>query len=138
MSNGYPTWRYETLYPICTDADRPALLRIQRYNDTTESQNKLKIRIHNATPYTLENIQVNTGGGVNNYSALGPGEESIYKEFDHAYSIAYAEFKADTKAITIQPIDFVGETLFEKGLMTYKIHVVNFDQANFSIEGTLD
>ncbi len=103
-------------------------------NDPNVDPGVLKVRIKNATPYTLENVIVNTSGGVHNYTKLDPGRISSADEYDFAYSFATISFNIGSKTFTFQPYDFFGEDRYEEGLLIYRIEITNFDKGQFSIE----
>ncbi|WP_276373781.1 hypothetical protein [Chryseolinea sp. H1M3-3] len=94
----------------------------------------LKVRIQNATSHTLENISVNTSGGIHIYSKLEPWHISPDAEYDFAYSYANISFTIRSKVFTFQPIDFFGEDRYEEGLLIYRIEITDFDKGQFSIE----
>lgn len=98
----------------------------------------LKVRVENLTDYTLSQIVVNTSGGENIYAHVEPGRKSAYKDFDFAFSICSMSFKVGSQHYRIQPYDYVGETLFEDGFLTYRVTLVDFSSGNFSVQGIPD
>ncbi|WP_428666785.1 hypothetical protein [Runella sp.] len=98
--------------------------------------NKVKIRLSNVSQYNFKNIVVNTTTGNVNFEDLEAGQKSKYKDFDKAYRYAFVELKIDGKTYTLQPIDYVGETLLKKGNYTYQIDVngtINDRYSNLSL-----
>lgn len=89
-----------------------------------EKTPELKIRLSNVSPFDFQNIKVNTASsdGNVNFGNLKTGIKTDYKVFESAYSYAFIELQIDGKTYTIQPIDYVGETLLEDGNYTYQIN----------------
>lgn len=89
-----------------------------------EKTPELKIRLSNVSLFDFENIKVNTASsdGNVNFGNLKTGIKTDYKVFESAYSYAFIELQIDGKTYTIQPIDYVGETLLEDGNYTYQIN----------------
>lgn len=83
--------------------------------------NEVKIRLSNVSQYDFKNIIVNTTTGYVNFLDLESGQKSEYKDFDKAYRYAFVELEIDGETYTLQPIDYVGETLLENGNYTYQI-----------------
>jgi uncharacterized lipoprotein YehR (DUF1307 family) len=90
-------------------------------DDDDSNLTGLQIRLSNVSPYKFQNIVVNTTTGNVNFEDLKSGQKSAYKEFEKAYRYAFVELEIDGKKYTLQPIDYVGETLLEDGKYTYKI-----------------
>ncbi len=96
-------------------------------NDDDNNLTGLNIRLSNVSQYKFQNIIVNTTTGNVNFGNLDSGQKSAYKQFEKAYRYAYVELEIDGKKYTLQPIDYVGETLLEDGNYTYKIDANNSD-----------
>jgi len=92
-------------------------------DDDDNNLTGLKIRLSNVSHYKFQNIVVNTTTGNVNFEDLNSGQKSAYKEFEKAYRYAYVELEINGKKYTLQPIDYVGETLLANGKYTYKIDV---------------
>jgi major membrane immunogen (membrane-anchored lipoprotein) len=94
------------------------------FSCSKDDENKLSglnIRLSNVSQYDFKNIVVNTTTGNVNFENLNSGQKSEYKEFDKAYSYAFVELEIDEGTYTIQPIDYVGETLLDNGNYTYQL-----------------
>ncbi len=89
--------------------------------------NEVKIRLSNISQYDFQNIVVNTTTGNVNFGNLSSGQKSEYKEFDKAYRYAFVELEIDGETYTLQPIDYVGETLLKNGIYTYQLDVNDID-----------
>jgi len=83
--------------------------------------NEVKIRLANVSKYDFQNIVVNTTTGDVSFEDLESGQKSEYKDFDKAYRYAFVELEIDGETYTLQPIDYVGESLLGNGNYTYQI-----------------
>ena len=99
--------------------------------------NEVKIRLSNVSQYDFQNIVVNTTTGNVTFENLSPGQKSEYKEFDKAYSYAFVELEIDGETYTLQPIDYVGETLLENGNYTYQLDANDTDDQYTKLSLTL-
>ncbi|WP_281637214.1 hypothetical protein [Flavobacterium marginilacus] len=90
-------------------------------NDDEDSSG-LKIRLSNVSQFDFQNIKVNTTSGEVSFENLKSGKKSDYKVFAAAYRYAFVELVINGKTYTLQPIDYVGETLLEPGNYTYQIN----------------
>ncbi|MGO4771638.1 hypothetical protein ACEN2I_08235 [Flavobacterium sp. W22_SRS_FK3] len=88
---------------------------------SNDDSSELRIRLSNASKFNFQNITVNTSTGNVNFENLSSGQNTTYKIFAKAYSYAFVELEIDGKTYTLQPIDYVGETLLKKGNYTYEI-----------------
>ncbi len=82
----------------------------------------VEIRVTNISSYQYDNVFVNTSGGEANFGTIKAGESSNYQSFEKAYRYAFVELEIDGKVFTIQPIDYVGETLLDIGRYSYRIN----------------
>ena len=55
----------------------------------------VNIRIENSSIYNYENIRVKAGTTDHIYENLAPGESSVYKTYDFAYSYAFIQIDID-------------------------------------------
>ncbi|PCI00341.1 MAG: hypothetical protein COB81_09070 [Flavobacteriaceae bacterium] len=81
----------------------------------------IQIRIKNTSPFTYHNTLINTAINDINFGTLAPEASSEYLEVKEAYRYAFVELTIDGKTYTIQPIDYVGETVLTPGKYTYNI-----------------
>jgi len=93
--------------------------------DDENNPSGLKIRLSNVSQYDFQNIVVNTTTGDVSFNNLNSGQETEYKVFDRAYKYAFVELEIDGKTYTLQPMDYVGEPLLEKGNYTYQLDANN-------------
>lgn len=98
----------------------------------------IQIRILNQTPYDLENITVDTSGGVNSYDDVKSLTYSSYKTFDFAYAYPFIAADINGKRFVFQPIDFVGETKYVAGKYTYVLHIADFERGILSVNWIRD
>ncbi|MCZ4222953.1 hypothetical protein [Pedobacter rhodius] len=82
-----------------------------------------EIRLSNTSKYNFKNIVVNTSTGEVNFGDLNAGQKTEYKIFKKAYRYAFVKLEIDGKTYTIQPIDYVGETVLKDGRYTYQLNV---------------
>ncbi len=94
-------------------------------NNTVDNEEKINIRLYNASTYNYEEIIINTSTGPTHFGNLAAGKYSFFIDFDIAYNYAFVEFKKDGQIYTLQPRDFVGEEPLEKGFYTY---LIEFEQ----------
>lgn len=81
----------------------------------------LLIRIQNGSVVTFSDIVVNADGEEKHFGSLDSFQYSSYKSFEYAYRYAFVELKINGQTFTIQPFDYVGEEVIEKGKFTYII-----------------
>ena len=91
--------------------------------DDENSLSHVKIRLSNVSQFDFLNIIVNTGSGNVHFKNLRSGLNSEYKLFDKAYSYAFIELEIEGETFTIQPVDYLGESLLRKGYYTYQLDV---------------
>ncbi len=87
-----------------------------------DNETSVRIRLKNSSTYTMTDILVNTSGGQQFYGDLEPNQKTVYKIFEFAYSYAFVELKIYNRTYTLQPIDYVGETVLQDGNYTYEIY----------------
>ena len=94
--------------------------------ENCDPPNEVGIRIENSSIHDYTDVHVNTGGGEQDYGDLASGQFSDHRIFNFAYSYAFVQLGINGDTLTIQPIDYVGETKLDCGNYTYRIGV---DQA---------
>ena len=82
-----------------------------------------RLRIQNVSDFNFDNIVVAPGGPEYDFGSLDRGETSGYVEFDGIYRYGYVRITIDGIETVLQPIDYVGETLYKRGKYTYLIDV---------------
>ena len=102
-----------------------------------DSNNDVNIRLSNVSDSDFENIIVNTTTGDTNYGNLKSNQVSEYKNFNKAYRYAYVELNIGGETYTIQPIDYVGETLLTNGNYTYQLDLVSYEEGFLDLTITL-
>ena len=102
-------------------------------SNEAENQNDLQIRISNVSEFNYENIKVATTGEIVYFGNLKSNSKSASRVFDSAYRYAFVEFQINGETFTLQPIDYVGETLLENGKYAYAINV-NIDTKRVILE----
>ena len=89
--------------------------------DTFPNTGPIELRIENVSAYDFNDVLVDTGGGQHEYCDVLSGAKSEYKRFESAYRYAFVEVMIDGSIFTLQPIDYVGESLLDDGKYTYVI-----------------
>lgn len=82
-----------------------------------------EIRLSNTSKQNFKNVIINTSTGEVNFGDLNSGQKTAYKIFKKAYRYAFVKLEIDGKTYTIQPIDYVGETVLKDGRYTYQLNV---------------
>ena len=101
--------------------------------DDSPIPEKVNIRIQNLSEYDFEQVYVDTGGGENHFGDLGSGQSSPYAEFGSAFRYAFVQLRIMEDSLTLQPTDFVGEELLEKGFYTYQLDIPFYESPNGSL-----
>lgn len=96
--------------------------------DTYPDTGSVEIRVRNISSYDFNEVFVDTNGGQHDYCTVKSGATSGYKRFESAYRYAFIELKIDGAVFTIQPIDYVGESLLDKGKYTYVLDATDDTQ----------
>lgn len=81
----------------------------------------VRIRVSNASRYTLEAVSVGFPEVTQRYGNLAPGETSGYHSIPRAHSYAFVEALAGGTRVFQQPIDYMGEPYLEPGSYTYQL-----------------
>ena len=85
------------------------------------------IRIENSTGHDITDIFVSGPEDEHHYGDLQEGKKSTYKTYEKAYRYAFCTFMIGDSLFTIQPIDFVGESLLEPGKYTYRLTISDLE-----------
>lgn len=101
--------------------------------DGLNPRRNVLIRVENVSQFNYTKLVVNTSGGEQEYGNLGTGQISVYKDFDFAYEYAIVSLVIDGEILTLQPIDYVGETKLPNGKYTYQIDVITTPQPHLSL-----
>lgn len=100
----------------------------------TPQCNQLLFSIKNVGENSLKDIEIHLPDTTIFYSTLKAQTQSEWVCVKSAYSYAFLKYKDEKDSSFVQQIkDFVGETLYEKGKMTY---VVNYDPKDKKFEWT--
>ena len=94
-------------------------------NSDSALNTEVEIRIANISGFDFKNIVVNASDGERNYGNIHANQISEYKTFDLAYRYAFIELQIDGETYTVQPFDYVGETILTPGHYTYEIDANN-------------
>lgn len=95
--------------------------RDKELDDDVAATSQVQIRVKNASLLPLDNIEVNTSGGLNSFGTIEESQVSDYKSFDFAYRYSFVKLTINGEPYIIQPIDYVGEDKLKRGKYTYEI-----------------
>ncbi|HEX6053993.1 MAG TPA: hypothetical protein VFZ21_32205 [Gemmatimonadaceae bacterium] len=82
-----------------------------------------RIRLLNASGFEFTNVTFSSGMSQLEFTRIGPGEATEYRNVEEAYRYGYFDALIDGQRRTIQPIDYVGESTIGDGDFTYVITV---------------
>lgn len=119
--------RTKILYPLL-------LLALPLLFTACDKDKVVLIRIENATGHDITDIFVSGPENDHEYGSLKAGKNSDYKVYEKAYRYAFCTFKIGDVPFTIQPIDFVGESLLKPGKYTYRLMISDLDTPWASME----
>lgn len=103
------------------------LLAFSLGSQSCDKTKMVLIRIENATGHAITDIFVSAPEDDHHYGSLGNGATSDYKAYEKAYRYAFCTFRIDGDEFTIQPIDYVGESLLEPGKYTYRLTISDLE-----------
>jgi hypothetical protein len=92
------------------------------------------IRIHNASSYDFEELQV----GDHDFGPLPIDGYTEYRDFGTAYDYNYVSLTVAGDLFVLQPVDHVGEEPLGEGEFTYEIDIVDYDGRGLSIHSVAD
>lgn len=92
-----------------------------------DKNNMVLIRVENGTGHDIMEVFVSGPEDDHDYGDLKEGRKSDYKVYEAAYRYAFCTFKIGDSQFTIQPIDFVGESLLKPGKYTYRLSISDLD-----------
>lgn len=81
------------------------------------------IRIENSSSYDMNMTKANFPEEEITYGRILSGRKSSFNEVEKAYRYAYIETTVNDIKLVLQPVDYVGESLLEPGLYTYRLSI---------------
>jgi hypothetical protein len=87
----------------------------------------VQLRLTHVSPFDYSDISIRNNVP---YEDLEGGSMSEYQTFDSSYSFMFVKLVIDQDTLTIQPIDFDGESLIPSGNYTYEISA-DFEHNDF-------
>jgi len=84
---------------------------------------EVMIRVQNLSSYDYENVVVSSGGPEYHFGNIPANMTSDYILFESAYSYAYVKVEIEGETLTLQPIDYVGESYLNSGSYTFQVDV---------------
>ena len=89
-----------------------------------EAAKPVMIRVHNSSDRVLESVEVQFPGQTEQYGVVGVDSSSEYRVVSEAYRYAAVQVMVGGEAFSLQPIDYVGESLLVPGEYTYVLDIV--------------
>ncbi len=89
-----------------------------------EAAKPLMIRVYNNSGRVFDSVEVQFPEQTEQYGVVGAGSSSEYRVVSQAYQYAYVHVMVGGEAFTLQPIDYVGESLLAPGEYTYVLDIV--------------
>lgn len=93
--------------------------------------NAIFIRIHNASEFNFQNVEIQPNLRLVNYGHVKSGEKTGYIPFEKAYAYSFVRFFIDSLEFQHQPIDYVGESPLGGGFVTYKLTILDLEKKQF-------
>lgn len=90
-------------------------------SSSNDEESSVEIRLSNVSAFNFENVMVITTGGDANFTTVNSGQATEYILFEKAYRYAFVELEIEGETFTVQPIDYVGESLLKRGKYTYEL-----------------
>ena len=89
-----------------------------------EAAKPLMIRVHNSSDRVFDRVEVQFPEQTVQYGVVGVDSSSEYRMVSQAYQYAYVQVMVGGQAFTLQPVDYVGESLLAPGEYTYVLDIV--------------
>lgn len=100
------------------------------------SRGPVEFRVENASGAVMEGVRVGFPAVEIPYGDIGPGEVTGYQTVDRAYRYAWVQTVVEGDTLTLQPIDYVGETLLDGGRYTYRLDL--YEGRSLTLELAVD
>ncbi|MCB8945928.1 MAG: META domain-containing protein [Ardenticatenaceae bacterium] len=88
-----------------------------------EANKPVMIRVHNSSDRVFDRVEVQFPEQTEQYGVVGVDSSSDYRAVSQAYRYAYVQVMVGGEAFTLQPIDYVGESLLPPGNYTYVLDI---------------
>jgi hypothetical protein len=85
------------------------------------STEPVEFRVENVSGEVMQGVRVGFPAREVSYGNVGPGDITGYRTVDRAYRYAWVQTVVEEDTLTLQPIDYVGETLLDGGRYTYRL-----------------
>lgn len=105
-----------------------AVLALTMACEDNADTNDVKIRIANSSAFDYENVIVNTSTGNVDFGDIDAGMTSEYQTFTKAYRYAFVQIEVNGDTLSLQPIDYVGESPLKNGRYTFQLYVSGMPQ----------
>jgi len=103
--------------------------------DKNESKKDLKFRLYNSTDFELKDVTVGLPDTVLTYDMLEKGSQTEWTNVKSAYHYGFIRFfDIKNRKYFIQPIDYVGETPYEKGEMKFIVKSIDTSDQSFELD----
>lgn len=95
---------------------------------------EVQLRVQNISKFKLDEVVLQPGTpSVQTYLGLEPGQTSSYQPFEFTYAYGYVRTIIGTDTLTLQPIDYVGETRIYDGAYTFIIDVIGEERPEYLV-----
>lgn len=107
--------------------------------DTTEPEKReftkdLKFSLYNSTEFDLKNLTIGLPDTVLTYVMLEKKSQTNWINVPSAYHYCFVRFyDGKNRKYFVQPIDYVGETPFEKGELKFIVKLIDTTNQSFEL-----
>ena len=127
-----------TILSSCSSGQQEDKSKNTRTNNENENLFPLAFSLKNATNILIKEIKVGLPDTTLYFTKLNPKTQTDLIKIKSAYSYGYIKFKDQNDSTYIlRPIDYVGETLYKNGRMTFIIKSVDPINKHISLDFSL-
>lgn len=113
-----------------------ALMLVLACETIAGSNAAVEFRVENASGEVMEGVRVAFPRMEVSYGDVQPGGVTEYRSVGRAYRYAWVQTVVKGDTLTLQPIDYVGETLLVGGRYTYRLNL--FEGRSLTLELVAD
>ena len=110
-----------------------AIMLIIVFGSCSKNSGEVQLRIENNSSFDFDDVQLNPGSDKKEIGPIKAGKKSVYHNFETAYRYGYISLNIQGNTLTLQPIDYVGETPLGPGKYTYVVGVDGNPATNASL-----
>ena len=94
---------------------------------------EVRLRVENKSSFDFDEVQLNPGNDKKDLGTIKAGGKSSYHAFETAYRYGFISIRIKDTTLTLQPIDYVGESPLAPGKYTYVVDVLGKLSENASL-----